>query len=184
MRSEAVRELVVLYAQNYPILLLLFFLLIVWTSVRVTRAYWAYKGLGPGRERDFLIQLFEELAAGKGAHEALQVSLLRNKLTFGDGETVAGILMEQEREGKLLEALEKTGISKSILSRLEEFECKTLSVESLRPLYVAITTQRQQAWKPLRRELVLHVTVILAALLTLISPWLVWKVVVGREIGE
>ena len=93
---------------------------------------------------------------------------------------IAGILFDQERDGKLLESLEKAGISKSILSRLEEFECKTLSVESLRPLYEAITTQRQQAWKPLRRELVLHVAGILAALLTLVSPWLVWKAVVGE----
>jgi len=180
MKSEAIRELVVLYAQSYPLLLLLFFLLIVWTSVRVTRAYSAYKGIGPRRERDFFVQLFKELEAGKSTPEALRVSLTRNKLTYGDGKMIAGILFDQERDGKLLESLEKAGISKSILSRLEEFECKTLSVESLRPLYEAITTQRQQAWKPLRRELVLHVAVILAALLTLVSPWLVWKAVVGE----
>ena len=178
MKSEAIRELVVLYAQSYPLLLLLFFLLIVWTSVRVTRAYSAYKGIGP--RRDFFVQLFKELEAGKSTPEALRVSLTRNKLTYGDGKMIAGILFDQERDGKLLESLEKAGISKSILSRLEEFECKTLSVESLRPLYEAITTQRQQAWKPLRRELVLHVAVILAALLTLVSPWLVWKAVVGE----
>ncbi|MCA9775318.1 MAG: hypothetical protein KC800_01320 [Candidatus Eremiobacteraeota bacterium] len=182
MKSEAIRELVVLYAQNYPLLLLLFFLLIVWTSIRVARAYSAYKGIEPRRERDFFVQLFEELEAGKSTPEALQVSLARNKLTYGDANMVAGILFDQEREGKLLEALEKAGISKSTLSRLEEFECKTLSVESLRPLYDAIKIQRKQAWKPLRRELVLHFWVIVLTLVTLVSPWLVWKaVVVGRR---